>query len=164
MQAAVAFAENIFLEFGVGTNRHKESYEVCGMRELMRQCIRTRCRNAKGLRARVRMARLFLVHARELRLPISDVSERVVAAWVSSQTAIARTRGPCAVYALQWVEQVFGVSLHTTCALVRAQVAPRTGLARVPRPVSAKCPTEEHVCLWERVLASQYVSNFCLQG
>ena len=64
MQAAVAFAENIFLEFGVGTNRHKESYEVCGMRELMRQCIRTRCRNAKGLRARVRMARLFLVHAR----------------------------------------------------------------------------------------------------
>ena len=84
----------------------------------------------------------------------------MVAEWVSSPTGIVRTRGPGAVYALQWIEQVFAVSLHCGCALVRAQVAPRAGLARVPRPIIAKCPTEEHICLWERISASVHIGNF----
>ena len=47
--AAVAFAEAVFVEFGEGTARHRELGRVDGMQELMRQCIRTRCRNARGL-------------------------------------------------------------------------------------------------------------------
>ena len=160
MAAAVAFAEAVFVEFGEGTARHRELGRVDGMQELMRQCIRTRCRNARGLRARVRLARLFLCHVRGLGLLLTEIPEHVVASWVNVQRDIARSRGPAAVYAIQWVEQVFGVSLHTSCAFVRAQVASREGTTRIPRPVAAKCPTEEHVCLWERVLASRYVGNF----
>merc|ERR1712129_672492 len=129
-------------------------------------CIRTRCRNAQGLRARVRLARAFLCHVRGLGLPLTEIPEHVVAAWVNVQRDIARSRGPAAVYAMQWIEQVFGVTLHTSCAFVRAQVAPREGTTRIPRPVAARCATEEHVCLWERVLASRHMGTFvkCFAG
>ena len=99
MAAAVACAEAVFVEFGEGTARHWELGRVDGMQELMRQCIRTRCRNPRGLRARVRLARAFLCHVRGLGLPLTEIPEHVVAAWVNVQRDIARSRGPAAVYA-----------------------------------------------------------------
>ena len=160
MYKTVTMAEELFIEFGVGTVRHRELQEIDGMRELMRQCIRTRCRNARGLRTRVRMAKRFLEYLRERAIDLSQVPDSVVAAWISCQTAVARSRGPLALYSVQWVEQVFAVDLHASCALVRAQVAPVGSITRVPRPVAARCPTEEQVCLWERVMDSRLVSSY----
>ena len=54
MNAAVAFAEKIFNEYGKGIAPYEETQEIDSMWQFMRQCIRTRCRNATGLRARVR--------------------------------------------------------------------------------------------------------------
>jgi len=160
MSSAVAYAEHVFRKFGAGTPRHQQLDEGPASRDLLLRCLAAKSRNPRTLRQKVRVSLDFFAFLDREQKSLTSIDEWGVAKWLRSQALRCKTRGVLAFAALKWVEQAFGVCLHSSSELVRSQRLPCIDRSRVPRPVPAKCPSEEMVCMWEDVVASS-LGSFC---
>ena len=157
MDRAIDCANQLFLEYGKGTPRYQQLVVDCSPSTkhaaAFRRCLQARTRSATSLRSKLLAARRFLTWLRVEGHLLTTVRDWDVAAWVELRSKSSVSGGAAALSALRWVEAAFGVQLHTSSSLVRLQ-ADAAYCAPGPRPVSAKCPTERHVAMWEQLLTS----------
>ena len=155
MDRAVAYAGCIFRKFGTDTERYRYAYGPGAPQDaeqLLFLCFRRGARSAAGLRQRVSVASRFLQWANDEQMSVTALTEWGVARWVSLQAQRCKTGAVRAVSALRWVEGAFGILAHSRSSLVIGQLQRGAGDRPQAPPAKARCPDEEQIGHWERMV------------
>ena len=146
MERVITYAECVFRKFGSTVKRFEQLSTGPAARGLLRRCLAAKSRNPRALRQQVRLASVFLTYLVDNHLDLLCIDEWAVAQWLRGQAVLCKSRGASAYASLKWVEQAFGVTLHTGSDLVRSQRQPLVDMSRAKGPTAARCPSEEMVC------------------
>ena len=147
MQKVLGTCHDFFLSSAQGVVRHDElsSSEDKTQQSLALQddCYRSGSRSWRVVESRLRVCKSFVADMRQKSIDYLRPSEWDVATWLRIQRSKGKSVPNKSYHALKWLETIFGISLHTSAALVVCQSRVQSDRSLSSLPKQAIMPSED---------------------